>query len=127
MNRRAFTLVEIIIVVIIIGLLSAMLIPAFQKVRRDSIIKAVQVHGLSSLTPDQKEMYREWVKDGTVETYWKQNKRPTPTVAATPVEETTTNIITDSTDGKRYYLIPRSKAKEATIAGESYFLVPVYP
>ena len=40
-SKKGFTLVEIMIVVVIIGLLAAMAIPAFQKVRKNALGKTV--------------------------------------------------------------------------------------
>ena len=41
-SKKGFTLVEIMIVVVIIGLLAAMAIPAFQKVRQESRESAIE-------------------------------------------------------------------------------------
>lgn len=57
-NTKGFTLVEIMIVVVIIGLLAAMAIPAFQKVRTESQKKSI-TNNIRQLTAAADQYYLE--------------------------------------------------------------------
>ena len=59
-QKQGFTLVEIMIVVVIIGLLASMAIPAFQKVRSNSQDKAV-LNNASQLSASERPVLPgEW-------------------------------------------------------------------
>ena len=58
-SSNGFTLVEIMIVVVIIGLLAAMAIPAFQKVRQSSQDKAV-LNNLRQLSAGADQYFLEY-------------------------------------------------------------------
>ena len=65
-SKKGFTLVEIMIVVVIIGLLAAMAIPAFQKVRTNSIAKSVVNDGRQIGSAAQQYFMEEGLSSVTI-------------------------------------------------------------
>ncbi|MEO0797019.1 MAG: type II secretion system protein [Verrucomicrobiota bacterium] len=64
-SKKGFTLVEIMIVVVIIGLLAAMAIPAFQKVREQSREKAITNNLRQIASAGQQYILEEGSEDAT--------------------------------------------------------------
>lgn len=94
MKRKAFTLVEIMIVIVIIGLLAAMAIPAFQKVKQNSLEKRIAT---GTASRDDWVEYNKLVKD-------KKATRIRPATME-KVEAEGRSIIT--IEGKEYILVTR--------------------
>ncbi len=59
--KRAFTLVEIMIVVVVIGLLAAMMIPALAKVRESRTRQQQPYDVWCKLHPEAHLTYEEWL------------------------------------------------------------------
>ena len=64
-SKKGFTLVEIMIVVVIIGLLAAMAVPAFQKVRETSQTKTI-TNNLRQLASASQQYFLEFGSATTV-------------------------------------------------------------
>lgn len=94
MKRKAFTLVEIMIVIVIIGLLAAMAIPAFQKVKQNSLERRIST---GTASRDDWVQYNKLVKD-------KKAARIKP-ATMDKVEAEGRSIIT--IEGKEYILVTR--------------------
>lgn len=88
-NKKAFTLIELMIVFAIIGLLTAMLVPAYQKVREAQYVRAY--NNGEKLNKEQLAIVRE---------YYKVNKNKFNLDEFR--EEHKTIVI----DGKTYKLVP---------------------
>jgi type IV pilus assembly protein PilA len=96
-SKKGFTLVEIMIVVVIIGLLAAMAVPAFQKVRQNSQNKTVVSNMRQILSAADQYFLENGVTTATVSTdLVGQGKyiKALNTVAS----ETYTDTITQGTD-----------------------------
>ena len=91
MKTKAFTFVEIMIITVIIGLLVAMIIPACQTVRYNSLKNKVE-NG-ERLTPKQLESYRNMKKA-------RESKPLTKVESDKPFKEITI-------DGQTFYLVPK--------------------
>ena len=87
-KNKGFTLVEIMIVVVIIGLLASMAIPAFQKVRTNSQDKAV-LNNARQLSAASDQYYLE--NGGTRRTSGSSGIRPMyPRPSVLPLRHTNT-------------------------------------
>lgn len=116
MRKNAFTLVEIIITLVILFLVVTMAIPAFENVKKLSILRAGDAH-----QPLSTEDY---------ETYLRLNaeRHLNEPHAIAPVNDVPVQIPISFQKivigDKSYYLFSKTELKEITIAGKDFYLIP---
>ncbi len=98
-NKKGFTLVEIMIVVVIIGLLAAMAIPAFQQIRNSSVE--------STMDNDARQLA------SAAQQYFMDN----PTVTAIPVADLEGSYMTPLSDGVSFTNTHGGAANEIELDG----------
>lgn len=94
-SKKGFTLVEIMIVVVIIGLLAAMAIPAFQKVREQSREKAITNNLRQIASAGQQYILEE----GVTEVGYTELEGDYFAAMASVADETYTDIVVDEDGG----------------------------
>ena len=126
--KKAFTIVEIMIVVVTIGLLAAMAIPAFQKVRYISYVKELQS---GRATPEQRKYIASYEKNNpkqiadSRQTVGPLTRREEPSVVIDSNTQASLAVQTIQVDGKLYILVPKTESRETEIMGKAYWLVKV--
>lgn len=106
-------LIEVMIIIVIIGLLAAMAIPAYLKVKETNIAKAIQ-RG-DKVSREDRAWYEGKKNRGTkVE----PKETPSPADASVPIV---------TLDNKRFYLVLKDEAQETRINGKTYWLIPITP
>lgn len=126
MNKKAFTLLEVIIVVVIIGLLASLIIPTVQRVRFNTIVNAYN-KGVK-VDPERLKWAREYSKGSELkESLWKRPNSTTDVHVESVPDETPRgfNLQKVVIDGKTYYIVPRdANFEEIRIKGKNFMMIP---
>lgn len=119
-TNKGFTLVEIMIVIVIITLLAAMAIPAFQRVKYNSIENRYKKG--EKLSKEQLQYLQEYRED-----HGKKDEKFVAISEYTSSSNTSSEIKIDkiTIDGKEYYLVPYSSSYDTVdIKGKRFLTVP---
>ena len=118
-DSRAFDIVAVMIAVVIVGLLAAMAIPAYLKVRDETIYKA----GLRGEVLNDKERV---IFDRVAREHTKETGTPAPAlVAPEPARVALRTFQTIVVGDRTYYLVPKQAyPQEIVVDGRNFWLVP---
>lgn len=121
-TTKGLTLVEIVIVLVIIGLLAAMAIPAYMKVRDASVV--AKARRGETLTESERERYknamkRPWVKGAESKQETDPQEKKDPVVPALSLESKA------QTPSAAFYFIRSDlPIEKVMIGGKEYLMIP---